>query len=105
MSLRKFPVTAPDGTEFRVEIEEIDDYFHGRIAQVSLHIPVKRRKFQRMFTKVFRSIVDYDHMEPDYVRMATQTLTEYSDRERKKAEDEARRKAAAKRFAEWDGTL
>lgn len=114
MSLRKFPVTASDGTEFRVTIREIeDDMFYGDYALVKLY--VKRRCFG--FRKVFfeRYLDDkrvYDRAIPDYVKMASLTVGRYyadSERRVRRArvldEIEQQRQDARQRFAEWDGRL
>lgn len=103
--ITKFPITAPDGTEYRVEIGEFNDMLYGRSAQVSLHVPVKRHKFERVFTKRFLSVTDYSPDHPDYVDLATTTITDYTEIKRKKTEAAARKQAAVERFNAWDGKI
>ncbi|OMD16263.1 hypothetical protein BJP50_18675 [Paenibacillus odorifer] len=103
--ITKFPVTAPDGTEYRVTVCEGYTPLFGRDAAVTLEIPVKRRKFKHVYSKTFRGIVDYDTSDPDYIELASRTLVEHLESVRKKAEAVASRQAAVERFNAWDGRV
>lgn len=113
MELRKFPVTAPDGTEYRVEIYEGRDSLFGRYAEVSLYTRGKWRMFKHVYSKTLRQLHgNYDPTEPDYVRMVSEVMEAYARCQRGKALVEkmaksiaVRKQAAVDRFNAWDGRI
>lgn len=113
MNLRKFPVIAPDGTEYRVEILEAYDSLFGKFADVSIYTRAKWRKFKHLYTKTLRQMHgNYDPAEPDYVRMVSEAFAAYSEYVRGRALAEevaksvaARKQAAIDRFNAWDGRI
>lgn len=110
--ITKFPVTAADGTEYRVRIR-VSEQSCGWYAFVSLY--VKRRYFG--FRKVDRTWYESGTNEfnvdnPDYVKLAHLTLKRHEHwrgvcayRAQEKAEAAARKQAAVERFNAWDGRL
>ncbi len=106
VTVRKFPVIAPDGTEYRIEVNAGDEPLFGNYVNVILFVPFRRNKFKSVYAKVFRGISGtYDRSNPDYIALATATVLEFYERERKKAEEHAVMQAALDRFAEWDGRI
>ncbi|MGF7045758.1 hypothetical protein J2T13_000218 [Paenibacillus sp. DS2015] len=115
VTIRKFPVTAPDGTEYRVKIEEcvgLCDLY----ADVTLYIPRKRFGFKRVFSESYyhgsSKRVVYDAANPDFIAIATEAVRGYyaniewsANYNRKRAESILRKQAALDRFAEWDGKI
>lgn len=116
MELRKFPVTAPDGTEYRVTIREVTDEFdRPSHAVIKIYVPRKRfgfRKIYRVNIENMRGYGPYDADRPDYVRLTeaafysyrrdtaidAHTRRELSIRERQKRE-------AAAKFNAWNGKV
>ncbi|MEK3988063.1 hypothetical protein MHB77_32565 [Paenibacillus sp. FSL K6-3166] len=108
----KFPVTTPDGTEYRVKIR-VSEQSCGCYAFVNLY--AKRRYFG--FRKVDRAWYasgtnEFNIGNPDYVKLAHLALKRYESwqrvcaiRAREKAEAAARRQAAVDRFNAWDGKI
>lgn len=113
MELRKFPVTAPDGTEYRVKIEEWREGFIGACAQAHLYVPRKRWGFRRIWTLTLRAYHgEFDPDNLDYAAFACEAVADYyesiaeSERfEIRKAEAAARKQAAVERFNAWDGRI
>lgn len=112
VTVRKFPVTAPDGTEYRVVIKE-SDLLCGWYAFVSIYVPRKRFGFRKV-GRVWAENGDglYDASNPDYIALATKAINVYcaslersAERTRKRAESILRKQAALDRFAEWDGRI
>lgn len=112
MKLTKFPVTAPDGTEYRVKIKEYEgmrDYYVGA------NLYTKRKRFG--YRLVYVTTYDdgggvYYVRTPNYIRIASEVVKDYHgflkqlEREREKLEREAQGRARErKRFAEWDGRV
>lgn len=114
MDLRKFPVTAPDGTEYRVSIEE---YLGGFCAQscASVKLYVRRKRFG--FRKVYGRAYDdgggvYDRHYPDYITLAAQAVRDYYEDMRIHAEylrvvntRGIGKQAAIDQFNAWDGHI
>lgn len=112
MSLRKFPVTAPDGTEYRVKIEDI--YGDGDIRAL-LHVKRKHFGFRKITGYWFERGKLADITEDgviDYVALAQRFIGEYyaglaygAERAHLRADKEPRKQAAVERFNAWDGKL
>lgn len=107
VTIRKFPVTAPDGTEYRVKIDEINglttDY-----TEVSLYLPRKRFGYRLVYRREYKQPVGTS----DYIALATELIRDYyeniewsAEHKRKRAESILRKQAAVDRFAEWDGNI
>jgi hypothetical protein len=114
MELRKFPVTAPDGTEYRVEIEEWRESLIGACAQAHLYVPRKRWGFRRVWTLTLHAYHgDFNPADSlDYVAFAREAVADYyeaiAENERskeRKAEAAARKQAEVDRFNAWDGRV
>lgn len=119
--ISKFPVTAPDGTEFLVKITEHcgKGAYDSDYAKVRLYLPRKNvgrfmwRKFRRVYTALHREFVSYYYRgNPDYVRLAQATLLWYfkdialcPKTRRKLSGQERNRLAARKKLTEWDGRI
>lgn len=119
--LTKFPVTAPDGTEFLVKITEHGGKgaYDSDYAKVRLYLPREKagrftwRKFRRVYTAAHHEIVGhYCHSNPDYVRLARATLLWYFEdialcpkTRRKLTGQERNRLEARKKLTEWDGRI
>lgn len=95
MNLRKFPVTAPDRTEYRVEITEGRLDFYGPYVQVTVSVRVRWRVFNKVGARRFFAW-DRHYIEstPDYVELATQAVRELAPKQ-----------AAVERFNAWDGKI
>ncbi|RCX22887.1 hypothetical protein DFP94_101476 [Fontibacillus phaseoli] len=114
VKLTKFPVTAPDGTEYRVKIRECEDgMWVSNYAIARLYAKRKRWGFRKVFG---REYLDgggaYSHGDPDYITIASRVVGDYYAALRADAEyrrmisrDEVRRQSAAERFAQWDGRI
>lgn len=114
MELRKFPVTAPDGTEYRVEIAEFGAGFCV-VPHACVFLYVKRKWFG--FRRVFFEHYDddggvYNRDDPDYAALTAAAVRDYcackralADRKREQAEAAARKQAAVDRFNAWDGRI
>jgi len=107
VTIRKFPVTAPDGTEYRVKIEEMSGFITDYI-EVSLYLPRKRFGYRL----VFRDDYNQRAGASDYIALATEVVRDYyahtewlAERDHKHAESTLRKQAALDRFAEWDGKI
>lgn len=108
MKLKKFPVTASNGTKFLISFTE-RRYFIGRSLEIRLYLPRKRFGFQWVYV---RELFDYDRDNPDYIAISKAAVDDYYDRiaqqaesRRKKAEGKARRQAAQNAFTAWDGKI
>jgi hypothetical protein len=114
VSLSKFPVIAPDGTEYRVSITEWDSRFED-YAEVTIYRERRKRgpfRFRKLFTTEIRKHGGYDVSDPDYIALAwigigryLAHVSEVNARERREAETEIRRSAAAEAFTKWDGRI
>ena len=108
--LTKFPVTAPDGTEFRVSFKQ-QTYSVGKALVVRLCLPRKRFGFRCVYQHtLFDS--EYDRDNVDYIKLAARAvgdhygrLEENAKRQRKQAEAKQRRANAVKAFEAWDGKI
>lgn len=113
MNLRKFPVIAPDGTEYRVKIEEWQEPLDGRCLSASLYVPRKRWGFRKLFVMTLYSYRDeYDPDNVEYVAVAREVVAKYYARlaakerwAKEKAEAAKRKQAAIDRFNAWDGRV
>lgn len=111
--ITKFPVTAPDGTEYRVKIEEYHESLIGACARAHLYVPRKRWGFRQIWTLTLRAYHgDFDPDNLDYVAFAREAVADYyesiAENERfkvRKAEAAARKQAALERFNAWDGQI
>jgi hypothetical protein len=95
MNLRKFPVTAPDGTEYRVEITEgrLDAY--GPYVHVDVMVRARRRRFNKVGARRFFAWDrHYIEADPDYVGLAAQAVRELAPKQ-----------DAVDRFNAWDGRI
>ncbi|WP_342480465.1 hypothetical protein NST07_25970 [Paenibacillus sp. FSL L8-0340] len=107
MELRKFPVTAPDGTEYRVKIEEEPaNVFESASAKVTVYTKRKQIGFRKLGgTRYFDGHSAYTSERPDYVTLASITIERLVERLAIKAEAAARKQAAVERFDAWDGRV
>lgn len=114
VKLSKFPVTAPDGTEYRVTIREHDDgMWVANYASVRLYTKRKRWGFRRVFGRDYPDDGGvYSHSDPDYIAIASRLVSDYYAALRADAEyqrmvnrEDARRRGAAERFNAWDGRI
>ncbi|MFD1270627.1 hypothetical protein ACFQ3Y_24765 [Paenibacillus motobuensis] len=113
ITLSKFPVTAPDGTEYRVKIEETLDVYGT--AYVNVRLYVRRKWFG------FRNVFQVDYIDrksvyyrgrPNFKRIVAEALASYErsqqrrERELRQVESiEQERRDEIKRFAEWNGRI
>lgn len=116
-TLTKFPVTMPDGTEYRVKITEHEAYgYEDAHAIIRIYRERKRSLFGVMRFKRLESryagLLVYDPENPDYIALATWAIRKYEDHQRwlaarqvKQAETALARDAALRKFAEWDGKI
>jgi len=113
VTVRKFPVTAPDGTEYRVKIDEMYNIYLGKYTEVALYLPRKRFGFRRVFSEDYSNGEGiYDASNPDFIKMAEEVFRGYyahiewlAELDRKHAESILRKQSALDRFAEWDGKI
>lgn len=115
--LTKFPVTMPDGTEYRVKIEE-----YGRLgwedayAAVTIYTERKGRRLFRFKRLAQYTFSDgrggYDSKNPDYIELARLGIGCYMNRlqlvEGRKAaaaEELRQRSRALREFSGWDGKI
>lgn len=111
--ITKFPVTAPDGSEYRVKIEEWRDSLIGPCLSAVLYVPRKRWGFRRIHTMTLYSHrQDFDPNDIKYVAVAREAVADYYGSievaaiwAQKKAGAVAGRQTAVKRFNAWDGKL
>lgn len=112
--ISKFPVTAPDGTEFRVTIREHDDgMWVANYASVRLYKKRKRWGFRRVFSRNYSDDHGvYSHNAPDYIGIASHVVGDYyaalradAEYQRMISRDELRRQKASDRFSAWDGRI
>lgn len=112
--LTKFPVTAPDGTEYRVTIRERDDgMWVSNYADVRLYVKRKRFGYRCIYVKTYRDGGGVYYVStPNYIRMASEVVKDYREflvrreRERIVSERMAQERASElRRFAEWDGRI
>lgn len=77
--ITKFPVTAPDGTEFRVDIRERKSRFEPWRVEVALIDPSKSFGSKTVWWRAIYSEMGgiYDRKHPDYVRIAKHAVAEY----------------------------
>ncbi|MCM3784376.1 hypothetical protein M3231_15435 [Neobacillus mesonae] len=107
--MKKFPVTAPDGREFRVSIHEAVDIL-DEIVVVKLYVKRKRFGFKRVYTGQYRSRPDgvYNHENVNFILIATyavESLYELEEERREYKRQRERRKTAIKAFESWDGKI
>lgn len=109
----KFPVIAPDGTEYRVKIKECDELFIGKHVETTLYIPRKWIGYKKVYDRVyFGGIEVYDPSNLDLIHIATALVRDYYDHlsfkkkwKAKESEEEMKRKAAVIAFENWDGKI
>jgi dsDNA-specific endonuclease/ATPase MutS2 len=108
MAMIKFPVTAPDGTQFRIKFRETH-YFIGRGLEISLYVRRKLAGFRLIYR---HEKFDIDRNNLDYVALAHwavndyyEALEEYSESKLRKAEAKSRGQAAKAAFEQWDGKI
>lgn len=114
VKLTKFPVTAPDGTEYRVTIRERDDgMWVNYFADVRVYVKRKHLGYRLVYRTTFNDGdgVYYESM-PNFIRIAAEAVKTYYDyleaceNRRKRLEKQAQGRASAlRRFAEWDGRI
>lgn len=110
VTVRKFPVTAPDGTEYRVKITEDNNFIEGQVVDVTIYTPRKRFGYRRLYCARY---CGFDFVtNPDFVQLFRRVLADYAAKlerdaveRRKQAEFILRKQAALDRFAEWDGKI
>ncbi|WP_419884880.1 hypothetical protein [Paenibacillus sp. B-A-8] len=110
--ITKFPVTAPDGTEFRVKIEDVYD---GGDIRVLLHVKRKRFGFRKITGYWYdrRKLDDItEEGVVDYVALVQRFMSEYyaglaygAARDQLRIDKDARKQAAVERFNAWDGRI
>jgi hypothetical protein len=113
MELCKFPVTAPDGTEYRVKIEEWRESLIGPCLSAVLYVPRKRWGFRRIHTlTLYSHRQEYDPNDVEYVAVAHAAVADYYRSievaaiwAQKESEAAARKQAAVDRFNAWDGRI
>lgn len=113
VTIRKFPVTATDGTEYRVKIEESENFIGEPYVCTTVYYPRKWFGYRKLFSKNYRDGSDvYNVNSPDYVAIAHRILTDYYARivsdeikHRERLATVKRKQAALDRFAEWDGKI
>jgi hypothetical protein len=112
-NLAKFPVTAEDGTELLVTIDEWSGGWIRSYAECRLYVPRKWFGYRRIFGTTYddgRGV--YEEGNPDFVAIARQAYEDY----RAELHDyrvaalegraQAKRKSAAiDAFNSWDGRL
>lgn len=112
--LSKFPVIAPDGTEYRVTIRERDDGFWvSYYADVRLYVKRKHFGYRCVYTKDYYDADGVYYVDvPNYVRIASEIIRDYGGflarckRERLHEERTARQRSEARKsFTEWDGRI
>jgi hypothetical protein len=102
MKLEKFPVIAPDGTEYRVTITEEYDSLFGKYYEATVYVERINHRFFR-FSRVHSRSYSFD--SDDFVTMARQVVDEVV---RDRAEKEALFNAKAsgvEAFRQWDGKI
>lgn len=114
VKLTKFPVTAPDGTEYRVTIRECDeDVGFGRYVNVRIYVKRKRIGYRRVYrTDFFHGDGVYYVNAPNFIHIAAEAVRKYYDdleerinlRERI-GKQEQTRASELRKFAEWDGRI
>jgi hypothetical protein len=112
--LTKFPVTAPDGTEYRVRIKEREGLCETS-AVVSLYVKRKRFGFRKVSHEWYESGSKdnvYNKNNPDFIAIVNRAIHDYyadiewsAQYQRKQAEKELRRAQALEQFAAWDGKV
>lgn len=110
VSIAKFPVIAPDGTQFRVKIVENDDGYFGPYVKVILYRKRKRFGFRKIWRRErserYRT---YDASNPDYVALACGVISEYyetlAEAQRAREQRREQRAAAMDAFNAWDGHI
>lgn len=106
VKLSKFPVTAPDGTEFRVTVVERKN---GGDDVVELRVYTRRRLFG--YRKVSQSRIrssfftTYDSSNPNFIQLAKSAVLWHLAKEEKRTSEETRRQRAVEAFAAWDGKI
>jgi hypothetical protein len=112
-TITKFPVTAPDGTEYRVKIEESENFFGDLYVRTTLYYPRRWFGYRELYSVSYRNGgAVYNAGNPDYVAISHEAVADYYARIesdainlRKHAESILRKQAALDRFAEWDGKI
>lgn len=108
--LTKFPVTAPDGTEFRVSFKE-GECLVGKVLGIRLHLPRKRFGFREVYRHTLFD-TEYDRDNIDYIKLSSWAVADYYEalaeqdaRRRARAEAKLRRAGAVQAFEAWDGKI
>lgn len=120
MKLSKFPVTAADGTEFRVSIHEREPSMFGYFTKVVLYKQRRKRgpfRFKKVGEitlwdgdKEDRAV--FDRNNPDYITLSAYVIKSYyaelaeiDEEVRRLDELESRRTSAAEAFTNWSGRI
>ncbi|MCY9737512.1 hypothetical protein M5X17_27805 [Paenibacillus alvei] len=116
VTLKKFPITAPDGTQYRATIEEInpsDSFLHIQYVEASLYVKCKWIGYRKLYTTTFsdgRGI--YNASCPDFIAISKELLREYyhhlrNEQEEKQrlAQEELNKKRSVREFIWWDGKV
>lgn len=107
IKLSKFPVTAPDGTEYRVTIKELSNEFGSE--GVRLKVYTKRKLFG--YRKVYQCLIRdsfftaYNSSNPDFVNLAKIAVKWHLHDEEARVKEIASKLKAVQRFKEWDGKI
>jgi len=113
--LSKFPVTTPEGTEYRVTIEhEQERNIFGDVLReyydIRLYVPRKNALFVRFkrIGKYWAEVEDGD----SFINIATWTVAKYENEQEiqrqkrdKQAEQQRAQVAAVEAFRKWDGKI
>jgi hypothetical protein len=112
VTITKFPVTAPNGKQFRVRIEEIQDRWRND-AIVTLY--ERRKYFGFRCVHRFRygdGDGTYDHRNVDFKHVASKAvahhyllLADAAQKQREIAKETARKQAAIDAYVAWDGKI
>lgn len=100
--LTKFPVTAADGTEYRVTINEHNDRYRNSFVRVKFYLPRKRFGFKKVTSYDMSAGFTYNPDAPNYVAIAREVFRVYLREEVSVAQ---RKSAAIDAFQAWDGRL
>jgi len=110
MKIEKFPVIAPDGTEYRVTItEDYDRFLDWWCYKFTVYSERKGRKWFR-----FKKLREYSYRASEegaravgnwYVDVAQSTLLQYIDEINAKRQETEGVAAALEAFRQWDGKI
>ncbi|CAM2955684.1 hypothetical protein PASE110613_09435 [Paenibacillus sediminis] len=102
MKLTKFPVTAPDGAEYRVTIREVESDMFTDYVTVKLQERRKRFGYRTIFQRdYYDGHGVYSATDPDLIGIATRVVIGYTAM----MEENLRRSEARRAFTEWDGRI